>query len=47
MTYTINLDLFIDGDEILSEKTISEFLKEQLESASINAKNIKLIEVND
>lgn len=47
MTYTVSFDLFVDGDEVLSETEIKEFLKEELDSSAIGVNNIKLIEIND
>jgi phosphoribosylformylglycinamidine (FGAM) synthase PurS component len=47
MTYTICFDLFIDDDNILSRKEIETLLKQLINNTSIEANNIRVIEVND
>ena len=47
MIYTINFDLDIDSDEIYEDGAIAIAIKNALDSASIIAKNIKILDVND
>jgi len=47
MIYTISLDLYIDSDEIISEEEIVVTLKRLINSASVNASNIKVYDIND
>lgn len=47
MIYTVQLDLFINSDEIYSEEEIKECIEHQLNLTAIETKNIKLIEIND
>lgn len=47
MTYTVQLDFFIDGDEILSDEEVSEELKEMLNDSCTGASNIRVLDVND
>jgi hypothetical protein len=47
MTYTIQLDLWFDEDEITENKVVEDFVKEQLASSSIDVSNCRVIDVND
>jgi len=47
MTYLVQFDLFVDSDEIIEDSEMEDFIKEQLNSASINVKNCRIISVDD
>ena len=47
MKYTIQLDLFIDNDNIMSEKEVQEVVEEIFNYTSMWASNIRVVEVND
>lgn len=47
MTYTVQLDFFIDEDVVRTDKEVENVLDEIFEYASCYASNIKVIDVND
>ena len=47
MVYTVQMDLYIDDDEIYSDKDISNIIEESMSVASASVDHIKVIEVND
>ena len=47
MTYTVKLDLFIDGDEIISDEVLISALKEVLRSGNIELKDGDVLDIND
>lgn len=47
MTYTIKFDLFVDDDNILSDNEIAEFLKDRIDTPTIDVDNVQVLEVND
>lgn len=47
MVYTIQMDLYIDDDEIYSDEDIRNTIEEIMSVASVSVDHIKIIEVND
>lgn len=47
MTYTIKFDLNIDTDDVLSDEEVYDYLRERLESPTIDVKDVQVLEVND
>ena len=47
MVYTVQMDLYIDDDEIYSDEVIKEVIEEGMSVASANVDHIRVIEVND
>ena len=47
MAYTVQMDSYIDDDEIYSDKDISNIIEESMSVASASVDNIKVIEDND
>lgn len=47
MVYTIQIDLFIDSDDIMSKEDIETFIKGQINGTSVGVSDFKLIEIND
>lgn len=47
MTYTVQLDFFIDEDKVRTDKEVEEVLKEIFDSVSCYVSNVRVIEVND
>ena len=47
MVYTVQMDLYIDDDEIYSDEDISNIIEESMSVASASVDHIKVIEVND
>lgn len=47
MTYTVQLDFFIDSDEIMSRQEVEEVVKEVFDSFNCDASNIMVIDIND
>ena len=47
MTYTIQFDLGIDNEAMLSEDEIREILEYDLESACVDVMNVKILSIND
>lgn len=47
MVYTIQMDLYIDDDEIYSDEDISNVIEESISVTSASVDNIRVIEVND
>ena len=45
--YTVQMDLYIDDDEIYSDEDISNIIEESMSVASVSVDHIKVIEVND
>ena len=46
MVYTVQMDLYIDDDEIYSDEDISNIIEESMSVASVSVDHIKVIEVN-
>lgn len=46
MTYTIQLDFFIDDNEIMEEKELQEVVEAIFENVNCEALNINLIKIN-
>lgn len=47
MTYTAQLDFFIDEDVVRTDEQVEKVLDEIFEYASCYASNIRVIDVND
>ena len=47
MVYTIQMDLYIDDDEIYSDEVIKEVIEESMSVSSASVDHIRVIEVND
>ena len=47
MVYTVQMDLYIDDDEIYSDEDISNIIEESMSVASASVDHIRVIEVND
>ena len=47
MTYTVQLDFFIDDDAIRTDEEVQEIVKEIFDTCNCDASNIRLIEIND
>ena len=47
MVYTVQMDLYIDDDEIYSDEDISNIIEEGMSVASASVDHIRVIEVND
>ena len=47
MVYTIQMDLYIDDDEIYSDDEIKEAIEEGMSVTSATVDHIKVVEVND
>ena len=47
MVYTVQMDLYIDDDEIYSDEDISNIIEESMSVASASVDHIKVIEIND
>ena len=47
MTYTVQLDFWIDEDGIRSDEEIVEILKEIFDYSGCSASNILVLDVND
>ena len=47
MTYTVQLDFFIDEDGIRTDEEVQEVVKEIFDYSNCCASNIRVIEVND
>lgn len=48
MTYTVQLDFWIDGEnDISTDEQISDILKELINGAFYGIENIKVVDVND
>ena len=47
MVYTVQMDLYIDDDEIYSDEDISNIIEENMSVASASVDHIRVIEVND
>lgn len=47
MTYTVQLDFFIDEDGIRTDEEIVEVVKEIFDYSNCDASNVRVIEVND
>ena len=47
MVYTVQMDLYIDDDEIYSDEDISNIIEESMSIASASVDHIRVIEVND
>ena len=47
MIYTVKLDIFIDGDEIISDEVLISALKEVLRSGNIELEDGYVLDVND
>ena len=47
MTYTIQIDLEIDCDEIIEDDAIEQHLKNELSDSPIVLSNIRIIDINN
>lgn len=47
MVYTVQMDLYIDDDEIYPDEDIKNFIKESMNAVSASVDDIKVIEIND
>ena len=47
MTYTVQLDFFIDSDEIMSKAEVQEVVKEIFDAFNCDAFNVQVIDIND
>ena len=47
MVYTVQMDLYIDDDEVYPDEDISNIIEEYMCVASASVDHIKVIEVND
>lgn len=47
MVYTVQMDLYIDDDELYPDEDIKNFIKENMNVVSASVDDIKVIEVND
>lgn len=47
MVYTVQMDLYIDDDEIYSDEDIKEVIEECMGVTSASVDHIRVIEVND
>ena len=47
MTYTLQLDFFIDEDFVRSDEEIKEMVEEIFDAYNCDAENIRILEVND
>ena len=47
MVYTVQMDLYIDDDEIYSGEELSNIIEECMSVASASVDHIRVIEVND
>ena len=47
MVYTVQMDLYIDDDEIYSDEELSNIIEECMNVASASVDHIRVIEVND
>lgn len=47
MVYTVQMDLYIDDDEIYSDEVMKTVVEEGMESVSATANNIRIVEVSD
>ena len=47
MVDTVQMDLYIDDDEMYSEEDISNIIEESMSVVSASVNHIKVIEVND
>ena len=47
MTYTVQLDFWIDEDNIRTNESVAEVLEEIFDYSACCASNVKVIEVNE
>lgn len=47
MVYIVQMDLYIDDDEIYSDEAIKEVIEEGMSVTSASVDHIRVIEVND
>ena len=47
MVYTVQMDLYIDDDEIYSDEDISNIIEESMSVISTSVDHIRVIEIND
>jgi hypothetical protein len=47
MTYTVQLDFFIDEDVIRTDKQVKEVLEEMFDYCACSASNIRVLDIND
>jgi len=47
MTYTVQLDFWIDGDDIAEDEEVADMLKEMLNGTAYGISNIRVLDVND
>lgn len=47
MTYTVQLDFWIEEDVVRTDKQVEEIIKDTFDCCGCSADNVKVIEVND
>lgn len=47
MTYTVQLDFFIDEDGVRTNAEVEEVIKEIFDSCYCDASNIRVLDIND
>jgi hypothetical protein len=47
MVYTINLNLVLDDEDLLSDKEIEIVLRNLLQKTSAQISNVKVLDIND
>lgn len=47
MTYTVQLDFFIDEDSVMSNEEVQLVVKEIFDCCNCDASNIRVVDVND
>ena len=47
MTYTVQLDFWIDEDGVRTDEQVEEVLKEIFDYSGCSASNVRVIDVND
>lgn len=47
MTYTVQLDFWIDEDAIRTDEEVTDVVKEIFDYSNCSASNVRVIEVND
>lgn len=47
MTYTVKLDFSIDTDDIMTDETVQQMVKDIFDYCNCWAENIRVLEVND
>ena len=47
MTYTVQLDFFIDEDDVMTDEQVKYIVEEVFDTCNCNASNILVLDVND